>query len=478
MLTSDLQKYRLGLFWFTNDLRLKDHPLLVRAAQQCQHLLFIFIRDTQQTRGNRFVSSRMSANRSLFQLQTLQSLNLDLKKLGQALFYAEGAPTAIVEQVINQLQPDAIYRSRQVASEEKRPWQQLQSQFPNSKFITATVQNIYQSDQLPVSADALPDTFSKFRKLVEKTAPNYGEVQIQAAPTSLPPPPKPTALSDHLALVAVDEWHINPPAQPGQSNKSAVEPLPAKAGEEAALNYMQGYFKTSAASHYKETRNALDGEFTSTGFSPWLANGTLSPNQVLAALGRYQRLHGRNESTYWIYFELLWREYFQLYALKHGDKLFQLRGITNKPVTGCLYGERLARWINGTTPYPLVNACMNQLRETGLLSNRGRQIVASCLIHELQLDWRAGAYYFEQQLVDYDVASNWGNWQYIAGVGADPRQGRHFNLEKQQQMFDPEGEYIAKWRGDVGDRGAFIDSVDAADWPTNQPVDTSGGTLQ
>lgn len=129
----------------------------------------------------------------------------------------------------------------------------------------------------------------------------------------------------------------------------------------------------------------------------------------------------------------------------------------------CFYGERYERWKNGNTPYPIVNACMNQLRETGYLSNRGRQIAASCFIHELGMDWRYGASYFQQQLLDYDVASNWGNWQYIAGVGADPRGGRQFDLSKQTAQYDPDGEFIKRWNGEANCQ--HIDSVDAADWP-------------
>ena len=106
---------------------------------------------------------------------------------------------------------------------------------------------------------------------------------------------------------------------------------------------------------------------------------------------------------------------------------------------------------------------MHQLNQTGYISNRGRQIVASCFVNELQLDWRYGAAYFQQQLIDHDVASNWSNWQYIAGVGADPRGGRHFNLEKQTEQFDPDGKFIHKWHGHVFDKE--LDSVDAADWP-------------
>jgi deoxyribodipyrimidine photo-lyase len=106
---------------------------------------------------------------------------------------------------------------------------------------------------------------------------------------------------------------------------------------------------------------------------------------------------------------------------------------------------------------------MKQLNETGYLSNRGRQIVASCFVNELNMDWRYGAAYMEQQLIDFDVAVNWANWQYIAGVGADPRGGRHFNLEKQTKQYDPKGEYIARWKGEV--TLTQLDSRDAADWP-------------
>ena len=106
---------------------------------------------------------------------------------------------------------------------------------------------------------------------------------------------------------------------------------------------------------------------------------------------------------------------------------------------------------------------MHQLNHTGYMSNRGRQLVASCLVHELGLDWRYGAAYFETQLIDYDVCSNWGNWQYLAGVGADPRGSRQFNLEKQTQMYDPNHEFIERWQG--RDSRAQQDVVDMVDWP-------------
>jgi deoxyribodipyrimidine photo-lyase len=106
---------------------------------------------------------------------------------------------------------------------------------------------------------------------------------------------------------------------------------------------------------------------------------------------------------------------------------------------------------------------MNQLNETGYMSNRGRQLVASCFVHELNLDWRYGASYMESHLIDYDVASNWGNWQYLAGVGADARGHRKFNIDKQASTYDPNGEFVRRWA--KKDYLEKLDSVDASDWP-------------
>jgi deoxyribodipyrimidine photo-lyase len=160
---------------------------------------------------------------------------------------------------------------------------------------------------------------------------------------------------------------------------------------------------------------------------------------------RYEEQEGANDSTYWLFFELLWREYFHWYLVKHQARLFAFSGVKQIPPPTSFNQARFTRWCEGMTDYPIVNACMAQLNQTGYMSNRGRQIVASCLVHELALDWRYGAAYFEQQLIDYDVASNWGNWQYLAGVGADPRGHRRFDLHKQTEIYDPQGTFRQKW---------------------------------
>ena len=189
--------------------------------------------------------------------------------------------------------------------------------------------------------------------------------------------------------------------------------------------------RDGGAASYKDTRNCLDGLDGSSTLSPWLANGCLSAREAGAEIAGYEAINGVNDSTRWMMLELWWREFFYWRAIRDDVSLFRAGGAPGK-LRRCTFEPlSFARWSQGDTNYPLVNALIRQLLATGWMSNRGRQIAASCLLNEYDIDWRYGASFFEKHLIDFDVASNYGNWQYLAGVGADPRGGRHFNLEKQ-----------------------------------------------
>jgi deoxyribodipyrimidine photo-lyase len=163
-------------------------------------------------------------------------------------------------------------------------------------------------------------------------------------------------------------------------------------------------------------------------------------------LKKFECQFGANESTYWLVFELLWRDYFRFMMKKYNNKLFQQAGIQNKEVPVNPHDAKsLQIWIEGKTGVDFVDANMIELRRTGFMSNRGRQNVASYLCNDLKLDWRYGAAYFEQQLIDYDVCSNWGNWAYLAGVGNDPRGNRYFNIEKQASDYDKDKIFRNLW---------------------------------
>jgi deoxyribodipyrimidine photo-lyase len=191
----------------------------------------------------------------------------------------------------------------------------------------------------------------------------------------------------------------------------------------------------------------------SSKFSPWLANGCISPRYIYEEIKKYEHERTANESTYWLVFELIWRDYFRFVAMKFGNKIFQKYGlkpesyVKTQTTTAINKTERniFEKWRLGETGVPLIDANMKELLATGYMSNRGRQNVASFLVKDLQIDWRWGAAWFESQLIDYDVCSNWGNWLYVAGVGNDPRENRYFNILKQATNYASKGEYVKHW---------------------------------
>ncbi len=210
------------------------------------------------------------------------------------------------------------------------------------------------------------------------------------------------------------------------------------------MNYY--IWETKLISSYYETRNGLIGVDYSSKFSPYLAQGCLSPKTIFAEIKKFELEHGENKSTYWLIFELLWRDFFRVIGKKFSDQIFFATGINGNGQKKLQQDQtKINTWINGATGQPFVDANMRELELTGFMSNRGRQNVASYLVHYLQQNWLIGAEYFECLLIDYDVCSNWCNWNYIAGIGNDPRENRVFNMVTQAQKYDPKGDYIAKW---------------------------------
>ena len=177
--------------------------------------------------------------------------------------------------------------------------------------------------------------------------------------------------------------------------------------------------------------------------------GCISPRRIRSEVKRYECTYKPNQSTYWIVFELMWRDYFKFIAIQHGSRIFHKSGLKRKLVPGNQNKKLFDEWKKGATSDAFVNANMRELLNTGYMSNRGRQNVASYLIHDLGIDWRLGASWFEHLLLDYDPSSNVGNWIYIAGVGNDPRPVRKFNTSKQAETYDRKKQYRNLWNSDI-----------------------------
>ena len=433
---------KIGLYWFSHDLRIDDNLALATAAQEVDALLCIAFISHKNRNQFHPIPVPLSKHRLSFLVQSLDDLDQSLQTLGQHLFVSENQPEVVIPELINDHAITHLYLSDDGFSTKESVVQSIMQQFPSLTLRKIAGNRLYHEQDLPFSIEELPSTFSKFRRKVEKIATQTPYHSLQQLPHPITQP-----------IVWQDKFHEYLTGGQWQFY----------GGESAGNKHLKSYFQGEHASTYKLTRNALDGIHESTKFSPWLANGCLSVRRVIERLHRYEEEVMRNESTYWIFFELLWREYFQWYEKCYKDKLFLFSGIKGyKPITS-FYPERFRKWCEGNTPFAIVNACMKQLNATGYMSNRGRQLVASCLVNELSLDWRYGAAYMEQYLIDYDTGSNWGNWQYLAGVGADPRGLRRFDLDKQTQRYDPQQTFIKQWQPDTAHTP--LDSTDAADWP-------------
>lgn len=380
---------------------------------------------------------RVGIHRQIFLSQALASLRTSLASKGQRLVECRGRPEVALPHLAEELGATLIFTEAIEAPYERDTIRKLEEY--GIRLITIWQSSLIDPANLPFSLGQLPDVFTSFRHQVE----NSGITPPAAlpAPVKLPAPPAGMEnKSSHLAHKSVVS----------ETNSSFPYDLPSfYGGEEGGLSHLKNYLKKRLPDTYKQTRNNLSGTEFSSKFSPWLAQGALSPRKVYEALKCYESQFGSNEGTYWLWFELLWRDYFRFLHLKYGRRLYLPTGLSGqkKPPHSA---KAFEAWCLGETGQNLVDAGMRELSMTGYISNRMRQIVASFLVYDLQCDWRAGAAWFESQLIDYDVYSNQGNWLYIAGYGTDPRGGRQFNPDKQAKTYDPSGEYQAYWLDRAG----------------------------
>jgi len=421
------------LYWFKHDLRIHDMPGLSSMDPQ-DRLLAIYVFDPRHTMNTEYGFPKMGKKRQCFLEQTVLALQQKLRTIGNDLLLFDGKPEEIIPILIERYDIDAIHTEKEHAPEEVGVITalKLQVQIPIIEFESRT---LYQERELPWAISQMPRVFTEFRKGIER----FNGYQITPYPSSeVSKPPEVVDISDIHHRWSGPQY-LNAQYHP----KAAIRAI---GGENEGLKRLHEYtFGTHGIATYKETRNGLIGDAYSSKFSPWLAVGAVSARTIMHTVNEYESQFGANDSTYWMKFELLWREFFQWTLQKYGRRLFYsggIRGIKNK---NSWNQEVFDSWRFGETKDPFVNANMKELFLTGFMSNRGRQNVASYLVHELKQDWRIGASWFESTLIDYDVASNWGNWMYLAGVGNDPRQDRVFNTKKQADMYDPNGEYQQCW---------------------------------
>lgn len=426
---------KTAIVWFKTDLRLIDNETLVKAIAQNDAVIPVYCFDESHFETTRYGFKKTGSFRIQFLLESLIDLDKSLRELGSGLLILKGKPEIEVPRIVKQFKAQKVYAKREVAYEEKRTEALVQAELwkHHCELLTFSTSTLYHAEDLPFSIKDIPDVFTNFRKKTEKDAiirKSFDKPMVINSP-EIAPLILPTIEALGLQEVAID-------------NRAAIR---FKGGESEAVRRLNYYFfESKAISIYKETRNGMVGADYSSKFSAWLALGCISPRFIYLELKKYESQFGANESTYWLVFELLWRDYFRFMMKKHQNKIFLKSGIQNKDLSINQFDSKLLEdWVNGKTGVDFVDANMIELKLTGFMSNRGRQNVASYFCNDLKLDWRYGASYFEHQLIDYDVCSNWGNWAYLAGVGNDPRGNRYFNIEKQAIDYDKNKTFRDLW---------------------------------
>lgn len=425
---------KTGLVWFRNDLRMADNHSLFKAMSENDQVITLFCFEPRLFEIGEFGFRKTEKFRAKFLIETLTALqeNLDKHNITLLTYFCE--PEKILPEVMDKYAVSKVYSQKEWTAEELTVALKVKKKINNPEVVWVETydQFLFHPDDIPMAIPDIPKVFTHFRKQCEQSVAVRPLVSIVAMPsdnrvvnsTKIPT----------LVELGFDDF---------KTDDRSV--FPFKGGENQALARVDDYFwGTKSLSRYKETRNGLLGFDYSSKLSAWLANGSLSPRTLYFEILKYEEEIEKNDSTYWLIFELIWRDFFKYIAMKHGNDLFKLRGILHKDYQWSTDQSQIQQWIAGETTEDFVNANMRELSHTGWMSNRGRQNVASFFAKECALDWRIGAAYFEAFLIDYDVHSNYGNWTYVAGVGNDPRD-RKFNIQKQSEQYDAQYEYRALW---------------------------------
>lgn len=418
------------IYWFRKDLRLEDNLSLLRACQNADEVIPIYLIDTGLDTSSWLGIDKIGPYRKKFLLESLQDLNNALSKEDSGLLITEGNIVEVFKGLKDTFSCNTIFAQAGTGTEEKK--QEARLVEAGFNLHTTNDHTLYTPHSLPFEITQTPEIFTAFRKKIEKYA-------------TVPLPQGKVMIKSAIAPV-----HFNAQSLYFFRDRSAAthpsSAFPFEGGRESGLKRLDDYlWQSDAIVTYKTTRNGLIGTRYSSKLSAWLALGCLSAREIYHEISSYEQQRIKNESTYWLYFELLWRDFFSFMLMKHKERFFLKSGIQKIADTRPYRPKELKMWIEGKTDNVFVNANMKELAQTGYMSNRGRQVVASYLVNDLDCDWRYGAAYFEHMLIDYDPGSNYGNWQYIAGVGNDPRADRYFNPKTQAEKYDPNGAFQKLW---------------------------------
>ena len=419
-----------AIHWFRQDLRLSDNPALDSAAQY-ETLIPIYILD--EVNSGEF---KMGAASKWWLHQSLTKLNESLD--GKLLVY-QGNPHEILNKLIEEQEVSYVTWNRCY-----EPWRidrdkEIKRNFEDKNVAVESFSASLLWEPWTISKDD-GTPYRVFTPFYKKGCLNSEEPRLPAGKVDLS-----NLYSEDLSSDSITDLNLLPTITWYKSFEE--EWNPGEIGAEQNLNS----FLDSGLLNYKEGRNFPSQEFVSR-LSPHLHFGEISPNEVWYRAKTKEGISGIEKSLAHFHSELGWRE-FSYYLLYHFPDLPNKNFQEKFDIFPWQENEEfLALWQKGNTGYPIVDAGMRELWQTGYMHNRLRMIVGSFLVKNLLIDWRFGERWFWDCLVDADLASNSASWQWVAGSGADAAPYfRIFNPITQGLKFDPEGEYTKKYVPELRD---------------------------
>lgn len=416
---------KTGLVWFKNDLRLHDNEALCQAISKCDQLVFFFSVEPHLYKTIDFKFKKAGINRFKFLEQTLVNLQKKLEDIGGHLIVSSHSAVEELPKLVEAFEISEVYAEDEYAQEELDIKHNIVKQLPEVNFNFYWGKTLYHIDDIPFSIAEIPMTSKAYRIPTSKASRVRPTFKAPEHVVSHPGASSTTFPSYEIYDFTASEYD--------------AAKLFLKGGEDEALSRLRYYmFESQLLTGYRWSRNQSLGLDYSSKFSPYLALGCLSPRLIYEAVKDYESKVKKNQSTWWLIFELVWRDFFTFKGMKMGNALFSSEGYKHKKINFENDENKFERWQHGTTGIPFIDAHMRQLNETGYMSNRGRVNCASYFVKDLNIDWTWGAAYFESRLIDYDVSANWMNWH------MQTFEIYYTNPVHQSLKYNA-NDYIAKW---------------------------------
>jgi deoxyribodipyrimidine photo-lyase len=424
--------YPIGLVWLRRDLRVHDHAALAAALAQCRTVFVAFIFDKTILD----VLPSKQDRRVEFIWQSVTEVDLALRKHGGQLLCQHAIAEQAIPRLALELNATAVFTNHdyepQAIMRDERVREQLRAHDIN--LHTFKDQVVFEKSEVLTASQTPFSVFTPYKNAWRKRFDQFPAMPFECVLTKAQLSAQvPASLSSKVGIPSLQEMDFKP---------TNLNELKIHGGSAAGLALLHDF--ADRINHYRDTRDypAVKGP---SYLSVHFRFGTISIREAVKLALSAKNFASNEGAQTWLA-ELIWREfYFQI--LHHHPRVAER---AFKPDYDNIAWERdealFAAWKEGRTGYPLVDAAMMQLNQTGYMHNRLRMVVASFLMKDLGIDWRWGEQYFADQLNDFDLSANNGGWQWAASSGCDAQPYfRIFNPITQSEKFDAEGKFIKRY---------------------------------